>query len=128
MKVNKLYLGLGTALITALAIVAIAVSTSGPKPISVKATQAAVATNAVTIKNYMFSPMVIKVKVGSKVTWTNQDSVSHTVMADTVSRDAPASMDISHGQTYSFTFNKTGTYAYHCFPHPYMHGTVEVTN
>ncbi len=88
----------------------------------------AVATQSVMIKNYMFGPMAIKVKVGQKVTWTNTDAVSHTITADTASSDAPSSMDIAKGETYSFTFNKAGTYTYHCFPHPYMHGTVIVTN
>lgn len=89
---------------------------------------AATASNQVSIKDYMFTPAVIKVKVGTTVTWTNQDAVSHTVTADTNSSDAPSSMDIAQGKSYSFTFRKAGTYTYHCFPHPYMHGTVEVTN
>ena len=46
----------------------------------------AVATNAVTIQDYMFSPMVIKVKAGTTVTWTNKDSVHHSVTADTATR------------------------------------------
>ena len=89
---------------------------------------AANATNEVAIQGYMFTPMVIKVKVGTTVTWTNHDGVNHTVTADTNSTDAPSSMDIEHGKSYTFTFKKAGTYTYHCFPHPFMHGTVEVTN
>ena len=87
----------------------------------------AIEANAVTIKDYMFSPAAVKVKVGTMVTWTNQDSVNHTVTADTNSTDAPESIDIAQGKTYSFTFKKAGTFTYHCFPHPYMHGTVVVT-
>lgn len=86
----------------------------------------AVATNKVTIKDYMFEPMVIKVKAGTTVTWTNTDSVNHTVTADNPSSSAPSSMDIAQGSSYSFTFLHPGTYSYHCFPHPYMHGTVVV--
>lgn len=88
----------------------------------------ATATNMVNIKDYMFTPAIVKVKVGTTVTWTNQDAVSHTITADNPSGDAPSSMDIAQGKSYSFTFKKAGTYTYHCFPHPYMHGTVEVTN
>ncbi len=95
---------------------------------SSSSTSKAVATNSVKISNYMFSPMVITVKAGTSVTWTNMDSVSHTITADTASADAPSSMDIADGKSYSFTFKKAGTYTYHCFPHPYMHGTVVVTN
>lgn len=88
----------------------------------------AVSSNTVTIQNYMFGPMAVKVKVGTKVTWTNKDAVNHTITADNPSNDAPNSMDIAMGKSYSFTFTKAGSYTYHCFPHPYMHGTIEVTN
>jgi len=84
-------------------------------------------TDAVTIKDFAFSPAKITVKVGTKVTWTNQDSIGHTVTADDPSSDAPDSPTFGKGETYSFTFNKAGTYNYHCTPHPYMKGTVVVT-
>jgi amicyanin len=83
------------------------------------------ATNSVTISNYTFGPATITVKVGTKVTWTNQDSVGHTVTAD--SGSGPDSQLIDQGQSYSFTFDKAGTFTYHCTPHPYMKGTVIVT-
>jgi amicyanin len=83
--------------------------------------------NTVTIKDYAFNPGTISVKVGTKVTWTNEDAVAHTVTADDPSSDAPSSGDIGKGDSYSFTFNKAGTYAYHCTPHPYMKATVIVT-
>ena len=88
----------------------------------------AVATDQATIQNYAFSPATIKVKVGAMVTWTNQDSVHHNVVADKPSDDAPNGPLIGRGETYSFTFKKPGTYTYHCVPHPYMHGSVVVTN
>lgn len=90
-------------------------------------TGSAVATNAIAIQDYMFSPMVIKVKVGTKVTWTNKDSVHHSVNADTASADAPNSSLFGQNETYSFTFRKAGTYSLHCDAHPYMHATVIVT-
>jgi amicyanin len=86
----------------------------------------AVATMAVDIKDYMFAPMVIKVKVGDTVTWTNRDSVRHNVVADKASDDAPNGPLIGEGETYSYKFTKAGTYTFHCDPHPYMHGTVVV--
>lgn len=92
------------------------------------ALSSAVDTNQVTISGYMFMPMTIRVKVGTTVTWTNQDQVHHSVTADKTSEDAPNGPLIDKGQTYSFTFNKTGTYTIHCMPHPYMHGTVVVTD
>lgn len=93
---------------------------------SASSTSGAVATTAVQIQNYMFTPMVIKVKVGDTVTWTNEDSVHHTVTADKASADAPNGPLIGQGESYSFKFTKAGTYTFHCMPHPYMHGTVVV--
>lgn len=100
-----------------------ATSSSGA---SASDTSSAVATTAVQIKGYMFAPMVIKVKVGDTVTWTNADSVHHTVTADTKSADAPDGPLIGQGESYAFKFTKAGTYTFHCTPHPYMHGTVIV--
>jgi amicyanin len=88
--------------------------------------QTPVATNKVSISNFTFSPASIKVKVGDTVTWTNHDSIGHTVTADSPSSDAPASDTLVKGKSYSFTFTKAGTYTYHCEPHPYMKGTVTV--
>jgi len=92
---------------------------------SSSATQAT-ATTSVTIQDFAFSPKTITVKVGDTVTWTNQDSVQHDVTADDPSDFAPSGSLLSKGQSYSFKFNKAGTYSYHCTPHPYMKGTVIV--
>ncbi len=81
----------------------------------------------VEIKDYAFNPATITVKVGTKVTWTNQDSMRHDVVATNPSSDAPSSELFGRGESYSFTFNKTGTYDYYCTPHPYMKGKVIVT-
>lgn len=85
-----------------------------------------VATTTVKIANFSFSPETIKVKVGDTVTWTNEDAARHDVVADEESMDAPASELLAKGESYSFTFKKAGTYAYHCTPHPYMKAKVIV--
>lgn len=86
----------------------------------------AVSATKVDITNFAYSPATIKIKVGDTVTWTNNDTTRHDVMADEESSDAPASELLSKGQSYSFTFKKAGTYTYHCSPHPNMTGTVIV--
>jgi len=89
--------------------------------------QSQVTTNAVTIQNFAFSPANITVKKNTTVTWTNKDSVAHTVM-ETDGQTGPNSNDINQGAKYSFTFNTPGTYHYHCSIHPEMVGTVTVTD
>ncbi|HEY9712347.1 MAG TPA: cupredoxin family copper-binding protein, partial [Chroococcales cyanobacterium] len=85
-----------------------------------------VATNKVTIQNFAFSPADITVKKGTAVTWTNGDSVTHTV-TETDSQTGPNSGDLAPGKSYSFTFDTAGTYHYHCSIHTEMTGTVTVT-
>jgi plastocyanin len=77
----------------------------------------------VRVKDFSFEPKQLTVPVGSKVTWTFQDSAKHNVTAK-----APGlrSADLSGGASYSFTFAEKGSYAYVCSIHQYMTGTVVV--
>jgi len=84
------------------------------------------ATNTVTIQNFAFSPASITIKKGTTVTWTNKDSATHTV-TESDSSTGPDSGDLANGKSYSFTYNQTGTFSYHCSIHPNMTGTVKVT-
>ncbi|HVA74086.1 MAG TPA: cupredoxin domain-containing protein [Acidimicrobiales bacterium] len=109
-----------TALV--LVVVAAACGSSGPSSSSTTATQSA---NEVVIKNFAFVPHTITVKAGTTVTWVNEDSVVHTVVAD---HDTfPSSSNLNQGGKYSHTFNTPGTYPYICGVHKYMTGTVVVT-
>ena len=85
----------------------------------------AVETDTVSIKNFAFSPVNISVKAGTKVTWTNNDSATHTV-TETNGKTGPSSGNLSNGDSYSFTFTKPGIYHYDCAIHPNMTGTVTV--
>lgn len=87
----------------------------------------AVATNKIEIQSYAFSPATITVKKGTTVTWTNHDDVKHTVTTDDGTNNGPKSKLFGNGESYSYTFDVVGTYDYHCEPHPYMKGTVIVT-
>jgi plastocyanin len=79
----------------------------------------------VTISNFAFAPTTITVHKGTTVTWTNEDSVAHTVTGD---NGGPSSGDLGQGVTYSYTFNTVGSFPYHCAIHTYMKGTVVVIN
>ncbi len=86
---------------------------------------------AVTIQGFAFNPASVTVPKGTTVTWTNQDSAPHTIVNDATSTIVLgklfSSNSLGMGQTFSFTFNDAGTYAYHCGIHPSMKGTVTVT-
>lgn len=76
------------------------------------------------IKNFAFSPSTITINKGDMIRWTNIDSVSHTITSDSGSE--LDSNIILRGQSYSHTFNKVGTYNYHCTLHQNMKGTIIV--
>lgn len=82
--------------------------------------------NTVVIKDFGYSKPVLKIKRGTTVIWINKDDTKHTVTADT---DPEASLDSPYfgtGETFEYTFDTIGIFPYHCAPHPYMKGTVEV--
>lgn len=98
----------------------------GMSPMSSKSTGNVTApANGVIIQGNAFNPDSLTVKVGTSVTWTNNDSYDHTVTSDSGAFD---SGHIAAGQSYSFTFSKVGTYTYHCSVHPFMTAKIVVTN
>jgi plastocyanin len=101
---------------------------SGPKTSSAPAAPAAqarvtIVSDAATIG--AFTPPSVTVSVGQAVAWAFQDANPHTVTADDDSFTSPKG-GLANGRTYSHTFDKAGTYKYHCFIHPQMLGTVVV--
>jgi plastocyanin len=78
---------------------------------------------AVQINNFIFGPKIITVKVGTTVTWTNQDYVPHTVISTTQLFRSPVFFT---NDMFAFTFSTPGTYEYYCTIHPKMTGTVVV--
>jgi plastocyanin len=79
---------------------------------------------SVMVMNYSFMPASITVSAGTKVTWTNDDTVAHTV---TSSGGGPLnSPSIAPNSSWSYTFATPGTYRYFCAIHPNMTGTVTV--
>ncbi len=80
--------------------------------------------NEVYMNSMSFGPRTLKVKVGTKVIWTNHDVTSHTVMFDDGSVN---SGELEPGDSYEFTFTTAGTYNYHCAMHPeQMKAVIEV--
>ena len=78
---------------------------------------------AVAIDNFAFSPATLNAKMGQQVTWTNKQDIAHTVTADGGAFDH----QMPTGATFSFTFDKAGSFPYHCTIHPSMTATIEVS-
>ena len=77
----------------------------------------------VVIKDFRYVPMSLTVKAGTTVTWINMDDEPHVVASDTGLFRSGA---LDTNETYSFKFDKPGTYQIHCSIHPRMVGTIVV--
>ncbi len=76
----------------------------------------------VTIDNFTFAPMELKLKVGDTVTWTNHDDIPHTI----VSAGKFRSKTLDTDDSFTFTFVAAGDYKYFCSLHPHMTGSIKV--
>jgi plastocyanin len=95
-----------------------------PGPSSVRANDQPSPTNAeVRIDNFSFEPQILRVTIGTRVTWTNRDDIPHTsVSTEGVWKSKVMDTD----ERFSYTFTKAGTYPYYCTIHPKMTGKVVV--
>jgi plastocyanin len=75
------------------------------------------------IRNFAFLPSTLVVAVGTTVTVTNDDTVTHTWTSTT---GAFTSGPLAPGASYSHTFTVAGTYPYMCTIHTFMTGTIVV--
>ena len=80
--------------------------------------------NEPDLTRWHFDPAQLTVPAGTTVVWFNKGKEDHSVKADDNSFDSGLK---ASGATFSRAFAKPGKYAYHCAPHPWMKGTVEVT-
>jgi plastocyanin len=80
-------------------------------------------TARVSIDNFAFAPAELKVAPGTTVIWTNHDDIPHTV---TSTDGAFKSHALDTDDSFSFTFERAGSYRYFCSLHPHMVGTIKV--
>jgi len=102
-------------------------STPKPTPIasptSAPTTTPTTAHTNVDISGFAFVPSTLTVSVGTTVTWTNNDSSSHTIASND---NLFQSGTLAKGATFSHTFGQKGTFNYHCSIHPSMTGKIIV--
>ncbi len=79
-------------------------------------------TATVAIPSFEFKPATLTVARGSRVRFSNTSGRTHTATRN-------GSFDtgrIKSGRAASVTFNRRGTFAYHCSIHPFMKGKIVV--
>ena len=106
-----------------------AVVTTNPTPEAGTSTQSEAAESndivSVSMKDIKFVPQEATVKVGQKITWTNDEPVPHNVTAE---QGADFKSDtMNEGDTFEYTPTKAGTIDYVCTIHPKQTGKLIVT-
>ena len=120
--VARLFL-LATAVVLALA----CSGSAAPQASVAPAANAAAKTSDVAAEGFTFKPAALEVSLGTKVTWTNKDAAEHTVTAGKPdAKESTFFSVIAPGASFTFTFDRAGTFAYFCERHPSMTGTVSV--
>jgi plastocyanin len=84
---------------------------------------AGAATKTINIYGSTFSPKSTTITEGDTVTWVNKDNSNHQILADKGQFVSPI---LRPNQTYSFTFNAAGTYAYKDELNTKLTGTISV--
>jgi plastocyanin len=79
---------------------------------------AAAAGSQVKVMGGFFDPDSLDLLVGDEVTWTNEDSMPHTV---TSTWDEGATFDVvlKAGESFTYRFDVEGAHVVHCRPHAY---------
>jgi plastocyanin len=80
----------------------------------------------VVVRDFAFNTSEVRVKRGTRVTWVNCEddgTPAHTSTADAGAWDSPT---LAPGASFTQTFDQTGSFPYHCEPHPSMTGRVIV--
>ncbi|HEX7785896.1 MAG TPA: plastocyanin/azurin family copper-binding protein [Methylomirabilota bacterium] len=84
--------------------------------------------SAVTVRLFQFTPGQIDVRAGTRLTWTNQDDIAHTVTSGTPEqREDRFDVALSgRGATASVELREPGVYPYFCRRHQSMRGEIRV--
>ena len=83
----------------------------------------AAVTRVVTINAGGFSPVTRTIQTGDSIRWRNSDNVNHQVVADNGHFASPV---LRPNQTYTRTFNTSGTFRYRDALEPAERGTIVV--
>jgi plastocyanin len=107
----------------AVAAAALALSQEGSGP-STTGSALPAGNETIEISNFAYSPASVTVKVGTTITFTNEESVEHTATSNTEGLFETGALGM--GQSVRLKMNKVGTFSFHCSFHAFMRGTIKV--
>lgn len=96
--------------------------TPAPKPTS---PVVALDSSSISVFHTSVTPASVTIKKGGTVTWTNQNTMDHSIVSDD-NKFATCEL-LNAGQTCSLKFSDAGSFKYHLRTHLNVKGTVVVT-
>ena len=99
--------------------------TPGASTVKATHTPPAGPVSEITIKSGKYRPKNVTVKIGTTLTWTNNDTTTTSVTSD-----APGLFDsgpLAAGASWKYTFSQAGTFPYHSSGNTGEFGSVTVT-
>jgi len=91
------------------------------------------AENQAQEQNFVPKKITAQLGVSNLVIWKNTGDIGHTVtpdkpFKDLYSGDFGSPGIVAPGKTYQFLFTQDATITYHCEPHPWMTGEIDVVH
>jgi len=77
----------------------------------------------VEIHDFAFHPAVLRVMLGTTVTWVNRDDSPHSIVLQALGLRSPP---LDTGARFSRAFDQAGSFEYRCGLHPQMRGNLVV--
>ena len=81
----------------------------------------------VVMKTLAFEPNSIRAGVGQTVVWTNDDNVFHNVIYVSGPKFTSSRPKMRNGTKFEIKLSQPGTIHYFCSIHPWMKGTIVVS-
>ncbi len=140
---NKILIAVIAILVLGAGVFVLSNKTNGPAAVNVASTPVATSQEtataspsakveeaSVTVTANGFAPQTLKIKTGTKVTWTNKSGATANVSSD----NHPTHLlypflnlgSFDDGSSVNVTFDKAGTFTYHNHLNPSQKGTVVV--
>lgn len=101
---------------------AVGVTVAPPGP-AAEGTTVQMVDNEPDLTNWHFDPAQLTVPAGSTVVWHNRGHEEHSITADDKSFDSGYKKP---GTDFQRAFPRVGKFSYHCAPHPWMTGVIQV--
>lgn len=125
-KLDRLTVAIGTGLVAATLVVVVISGGDGDPASTPSPPSEVVKVDRIVIRDFKFVPATAEVKVGTKLTFVNEDTAAHT--ATSTDDETFDTNILNKADEKAVTVSTPGTVAYICSLHAFMKGTIKVVS